>query len=1308
MKRKLSSFIFKSRNIYFILVSVSILILLFSALYFPYYTKSLSDNWESYHLKEANKITENIQERFLDEQKSISKKCERVRKKLHKSFENIELSQKTSLLFEILKSDKKRNLNFQILSDSLKPLAWTDTKVFTEIHIPPPDVNQSFEISRDNFRKFLIFTCRIDLGNTTYYLSAIKTLETNYFLQNEFIKNESFISDIQESSRFKFRIVWDTSSSQKTIRQTKLGKETSRYIRFHDGKIAFYLTIHVPDRDFYIEQLNKELSKFQKLILLFAFVVLIISLVRDLRTIDSFIIKVFILSISIWLIRLVLMIIDFTSFFEGSEIVNPSFYASRFGYGLVKSPLDLFLTSTALVLNFLIILFHLKIWFLEKKDYLRNFSKVKKIFLSVIAGLLIILVPFSFRATGAIFRSFVFDSSIKYFEQKNLLPDLTTSLMYYNVFVNGILIVAFLQLVVWISFISANFWTKIDFKKFFLIFFTALSSFLIIFNLLDKNPQFNSIVAILFTFVTLLASFLILEEKYILSFRSIILILIISSIFSSILLFNKTDLQERELQKTIVNELIKPRDELIRFALNQILQNLSTDDELIEKIVLSSWNNSFDFNFITYKYWVNSILSDEGLNSYLLLFNNTGNLIGAFGFGMKEPDYIKEYFDYKMVTNPAFFVIKHRDLKSILGITPLRYQEKIFGFAGVLIEVDKPENISENKTSLFQNIKYEKNALKLIPELAIYKLQNQEWALVSGENLPVFRELSYEINEKIRNGMNEFWIKEKIDGRNYQSYIYVFNSSDQVKAISISIPIKRWTYYVFNVFKLILVHILISVFVIILTAILLLARGYKFKLKFKTKLFAGLFIITFLPIIFLAYFTRDSELKRWTESLSNEIKKDLDFLSITLSSNSLEISQSTKKIEELTQNLKIDFNLYIDYRLLYSTQDKLYKIEFFPQHLPSKVYNDLNLKNKNYSFDFEYISNYPYLVGYKRINTQNSSYIISIPTIYKQEKIQRDLAQIDTFILGSYSLTIILIFIFGNIFFERVTKPISQLTEATKKISEGDLSIKLDRKEEDEVGDLIDAFNKMIRDLEESRKKLARAEREYAWKEMAKQVAHEIKNPLTPMKLSLQHLQVLYKENKKEFARIFGKVSTTLVEQIETLVKITNEFSHFAKMPERNITKCDLEMILGEIVNLYSTQTKISLESVKNENYFVYADKEELTRVFINLIKNSIQANTKEVKLKLYSDANYCFINVEDDGCGIPDEYKDRLFEPTFSTKTEGTGIGLAIVKKIIEDLNGTIEIKSEVNKGTIAMIALPKAEDNNSDRINRKPEKGY
>jgi len=143
-------------------------------------------------------------------------------------------------------------------------------------------------------------------------------------------------------------------------------------------------------------------------------------------------------------------------------------------------------------------------------------------------------------------------------------------------------------------------------------------------------------------------------------------------------------------------------------------------------------------------------------------------------------------------------------------------------------------------------------------------------------------------------------------------------------------------------------------------------------------------------------------------------------------------------------------------------------------------------------------------------------------------------------------------------------------------------------------------------------------------------------------------------------------------------------------MPERKIIKCNLEEILKEVINLFSAETQIEFETIPNETFFVNADKEELKRVFINIIKNSVQANSTEIKVKLYKDANYCFINIEDNGSGIPEEILNKIFDPNFSTKTEGTGLGLPIVKRILNDINGTIEIKSEVGKGTIVMVAIP------------------
>ncbi|MGB9665012.1 MAG: ATP-binding protein, partial [Ignavibacteria bacterium] len=838
-------------------------------------------------------------------------------------------------------------------------------------------------------------------------------------------------------------------------------------------------------------------------------------------------------------------------------------------------------------------------------------------------------------------------------------------------------------------------------NKIFLNLFAFLSLFIpiLIFYFLDHSPQYNLFTVSLLLISALSIAYLSLKENTILTFRTIFLILIISSLFASVFLYEKNEEQKKELQKTIAYELLKPREQIINFALNQTLQQIGTDPDLSKLFYIEAtagYTNS-EFNFLAYQLWINSVLSDEGLNSYLFLFDKYGKPLGSFGFGMNEPNYLNEYFEPKIVNNLTIFLFKAHSPNNLFGVIPIKFNNTITGFCGVVIELSQENFQPSSSNTLFKNIKYEKNPFNLLPDAVVYIFRNNELELIKGNELPEVRDFDTSfINNALVDNKNEFWLNEQIDDKKYHSYFLIYNPEQPIEFISVSIPKSGYIFVIFSLFKFILVHLIISLIILAIGILILLARGYRFKLKFKTRLFIGLFFVTLIPIIILAYFTRESEMQRWKNNLSNNLKKDLDILTLQINSK-----LNFKELYTLSQKLNVDFNAFKNFVLIYSTQQKLYEIGFFPKSIPSKVFDDLFFKNKNYSFDFEYISDYQYLVGYKKIKSETGDLILSVPTIYQHEKIQRELGQIDTFIFGAYSFTLLLIFLFGNLFFEKLTKPISELTEATKKVSKGDLSVKLEPNETGEVGDLIEAFNKMISDLEESRKNLARIEREQAWKEMAKQVAHEIKNPLTPMKLSLQHLQFLYKENKKEFARIFGKVSTTLIEQIETLTKITNEFSHFARMPERKIIKCNLEEILKEVIDLFSAETKTEFESVQNETFFVSADKEELKRVFINVIKNSVQASSTEIKVKLYKDANYCFVNIEDNGTGIPSEILEKIFDPNFSTKTEGSGLGLPIVKRILNDINGTIEIKSEVGKGTVVMIAIPQIKDESYEHFN-------
>jgi len=1288
MKSYLSRLFLKENRLQ-LAILLSFLILILSALIFPYYQSYVDENWDEFIENKIESSNKYVQKFFDAQQKDLIKKNNSIKEKLNQItiLNNSSILKKQDEIFKVLLTHEDDDYLHQVFDSSFNSFAWSDYLISLDKNSIIENLN-SFHLTKENFRTYLVYGQIISISNETFYLFSFKKFEEDYQIRNEFIKQSSLVDFFTQRFNLKVSIQWDTLYFSIKTEQLSNNAISYKPIKYLDGKTAFYITIQIPEKLIYIQKLSSDFGQIQKIIFLFILSFLIYSLFKDLGSIQSRFIQALAVTGLFWLYRIVLLIVEFpSSIFEGN-IVNPSIYASRFLYGLVKSPLELFITATTLSLNLIVILILYKIYLLEKKDYKSDYKLENKIFAIIPALLLVFITPAVIRGFGASFRSFVFDSTIKFFEQPSLIPDFIHLILYYSVFATGLSLVLYLIFVVYLINRSLKFLEIEDNFKVKLITILLLIVPVITFYFLDNNPQYNLITSVSLLTSVLFIAYLSLNENTIFTFRTIFLILIVSSFFSSIFLYEKNEEQKRELQKTIASELLKPREQLINFALNQTLQQIANDTELSKLFFIeaSSGYNNTDFNFLSYRLWINSILSDEGLNSYLFLFDKYGKPIGSFGFGMSEPDYLSEYFDPKLVNNLTIFLIKSHSPNDLLGVIPIRFNNSITGYCGIVIELSQKNFQPEVSNTLFKNIKYEKNPFNLLPDAVVYVFRNNQLELFKGNELPEIREIDETlINDALANNKLEFWINEQIDNQKFDSYFFIYNPNQPIELISVSIPKSSPILVLFSLFKFILVHLIISIIILMLVTAILLAKGYRFKLKFKTRLFIGLFFITFIPIIILAYFTRESEMQRWKNNLSNELKRDLDILSLQLNSK-----LNFNELYRLSQNLGIDFNAYKNHKLIYSTQKKLYQIGFFQNTLPARVFDDLTIEHKNYTFDFEYISDYPYLVGYKKVNLENENLILSIPTIYQHEKIQRELGQIDTFIFGAYSLTLLLIFLFGNLFFERLTKPISELTEATKKVSSGDLSIKLEPKETGEVGDLIEAFNKMISDLEESRKNLARIEREQAWKEMAKQVAHEIKNPLTPMKLSLQHLQFLYKENRKEFSRIFGKVSTTLIEQIETLTKITNEFSHFARMPERKIIKCNLEEILKEVINLFSAETQIEFETIPNETFFVNADKEELKRVFINIIKNSVQANSTEIKVKLYKDANYCFINIEDNGVGIPEEILNKIFDPNFSTKTEGTGLGLPIVKRILNDINGTIEIKSEVGKGTIVMVAIP------------------
>jgi nitrogen fixation/metabolism regulation signal transduction histidine kinase len=224
---------------------------------------------------------------------------------------------------------------------------------------------------------------------------------------------------------------------------------------------------------------------------------------------------------------------------------------------------------------------------------------------------------------------------------------------------------------------------------------------------------------------------------------------------------------------------------------------------------------------------------------------------------------------------------------------------------------------------------------------------------------------------------------------------------------------------------------------------------------------------------------------------------------------------------------------------------------------------------------------------------------------------------------------------------------------------------------------------------------LARSERESAWREMAKQVAHEIKNPLTPMKLSIQHLQKAWDDKAPDWEKRLSIFTRTIVEQIDSLSEIASEFSDFAKMPAANIEKIELAGIIKSAAELYHhhSNIRIVIEHMDQE-YFVLADKRQLLRVFNNLIQNAVQAIGKKedglIRIRLSLEKDVYLIGISDNGAGITDEQASKIFSPSFTTKSSGMGLGLAMVKSILSIIGGTVTFESKPGEGATFSVKIP------------------
>lgn len=559
----------------------------------------------------------------------------------------------------------------------------------------------------------------------------------------------------------------------------------------------------------------------------------------------------------------------------------------------------------------------------------------------------------------------------------------------------------------------------------------------------------------------------------------------------------------------------------------------------------------------------------------------------------------------------------------------------------------------------------------------------------------------------------------KKENINSEVYSHLIHRPNEFRLIVVSKPVNKFTTRLAAISFIFIILILFTAIILFLREVWLNFKNYGFRLnRYKIKYFVimdrvlyktriqasmvGAVVFTLLITGIITFYNISHQYRmQQNETILEKVTRISEGFDKQLFRRGyVDINdETTEYFNSLAEVNAADLNLYdINGNLIYTTQPKLYAGQVVAPKMNAMAFLHLSKLQKTEHINDERLGDLNFISAYTSIRNSRNEPVayLGLPYLSNEQEFQQNIGVFLNALINIYTLVFVAIGFFAVFVANQITSPLSLIQKILSETNIGRKNEPIVWNRNDEIGNLIREYNNMIAALEESALRLARSERESAWREMAKQIAHEIKNPLTPLKLGVQLLEKSWKEKDPNFDKKFEKFSKSFIEQIESLSHIASEFSNFAKMPDTVLTEVNLKQIIERSIEVYSQMQNVTISFMDKTDtaIFVKGDKDQLLRSFNNLIKNSVEAIPEGrqgmISISLRSKESMADIVIRDNGNGIPEHLEPRIFAPNFTTKSSGTGLGLAFVKQAIENMGGSITYETEPQKGTTFYLRIP------------------